>query len=1452
MKAATWKRRTSVLAAAIAVTLCAGATPVVGRSGELAAGAGALSDSGSAAASDVEQRFRYTVVLKDSPLAGYRGESVQLGRRSQSVGEVPRNARGGPDVNSAEAVTYVQLLERKQNEFLASAGAELRRTVPAQMQFQHALNAVVVELTPAEADRLRQRDDVVLVEQERFEAPNTDRSPSFIGADTIWSGAATGGVASKGEGVVIASIDSGIAWDSPSFAAVGPLDGYVHVNPLGDGNYLGTCKAGRADAGRCNSKLIGLYNYVTEVTSAADDEGHGSHTASTAAGNRRNASLLGGDYVISGMAPHANVIGYKVCRAGTADTCSNIDSLSAVNQAVTDGIVDVINYSISGGSSPWSDTVSMAFLGAVNAGIFVAASAGNNGPDASTVGHIEPWATTVAASTMDRRFGFAFSLTGPGVPPANTQNLMIAPAAAPLPTADLVDVPIIRSPNFDDGSNDGCAAYPAGTFVRGGVGAIAVLHLDGGASNCGSGVRKANALAAGAVGTLFVDQTYLNLGASGNAWAMVRSDWDHVYTHIQTDPAAATASIPATGRTFPDTPDLVADFSSRGPNTTLGRQLIVKPDLAAPGVNILAAYASKTSASASNPNLPQDANRVSTANGTSMAAPHVAGSGLLLKSLHPTWTATQIRSALMLTSRYENVRDHDLSPAGAFERGAGRIDLEAAAKTGLVMDESYANFVAANPATGGKVSSLNIPSLAEGECVATCSLTRNVQSARAHGSAPVTWTLAISGLPAGSATVSPTTITLNAAPAGASFTVKVDSFQLPTDAIAEGMLTLTPSDAAIPTAHMPIAVRRAPPAVTVSTAALSAMQNPGTTTSQSFTIKNTANPTLQWALFAADQPKHVLPLDIAPFSSGYRVGYYTGVTIGPGFYDAENFDLADETRFDRIAINGFTKPSNAITTTMVPEMTFSLYADDNGVPAGAPGFTSGALATAPLWTYKAPLDGPGVSYTKAGNFTLDLSVAGVPPLTLPAGRYWLVPFPRINSTGVQTAANPIWAWSYNNSAPQVGNRPVGIRSNDTAWETVGTANVNHLSATLAGRAPCRMPAWARYAPTPTSGALGYGGEAQVTVTFDSTGLAPGTYTGEACFTSSDPLKPEFSVGLNLVVSSGIALDQAVATPSAINSPGSTLLSVEVTPGSNPASTGIEVRADLGAIGGSASQPLFDDGTNGDATAGDGTYSYAAGIPAGVSGGSKSLPVTVTDDQQRTASATIAMEVAQQTALAATASASPASVAPGGTTHLSVSVVAGTNPPSSDLRVVADLTGIGGAASQVFADEGDGRFGYDASIAATATDGVELIPIQVSDAQGRSYALVVALSVAQPGSPSGSGLSVPGTALPGADVLLIVTAVPGSNPVSTELAVSADLGAIGGPAEQPFYDDGSHGDQTAGDGVFSYRATISASTPAGTTFQLPATLVDAQQRRGHAVIPLATGSDRLFADGFDGS
>jgi len=753
-------------------------------------------------------RVPYTILLHGDPVATYRGGFAGF----PAPARIAQGRKAGrPDVHSSAARAYVAHLEQRQATFVAELESALGRRVDVIARMQHALNGVIVELDEAEAERVALRGEVELVERERILQLDTDRGPAFIGAPSIWDGSASGGVMTQGEGIIVADLDSGINWQSPAFAATGPIDGYAHVNPNGAGNYLGLCgpTPPNADAGRCNDKLIGMYNFTTTAAtrSAEDLDGHGSHTASTIVGNHWQAPFGGGTFLVSGVAPHANVIAYKVCTTG----CSSSASSQAANQAVIDG-ADVLNFSISGGVSPWGDSVSIAFRNAVGAGVFVAASAGNDGPDAGSVNHVEPWVETVAASTKDNVIGFRFNLTGPGTPPPPTQGLPLRPAAPPLPTADIVNAPIVRSPTFADGSNDGCAAFAADTFTAEApadpdlvfvdgfdgaiaparIGAVAVLALDQNASNCASGARRTAALAAGAIGVIFVDRDFINLGASGTSWSMLRADWDAAWTQIQTDPAHATASLLLPASSFPQRGDVVADFSSRGPLAN-GGQYVIKPNITAPGVDILASYAAAFGG----------ANATAMENGTSMSSPHTTGSAALVRAVRPDWTPTEVRSALNMTAKLDGLIRADGSAVDVWDLGSGRVDLTKAALSGLVLDETAANFLAANPASSGVLATLNLAEFTSANCATTCVFTRAL-----HSTALVsqTYSISISGLPVGSAVPTTTAFTIAAGdtqPLG----MTVDGSGFPAG-WTYGALELVPDNPLLPTLHMPIAIHR--------------------------------------------------------------------------------------------------------------------------------------------------------------------------------------------------------------------------------------------------------------------------------------------------------------------------------------------------------------------------------------------------------------------------------------------------------------------------------------------------------------------------------------------------------------------------------------------------------------------------------------------------------------------
>jgi len=197
----------------------------------------------------------------------------------------------------------------------------------------------------------------------------------------------------QGEGMVIGVLDSGINIDNPSFQDVG-ADGYDHTNPLGSGTYLGVCDPANSSYDAtfpCNDKVIGAYTFSATATaddpqgkpSPRDEDGHGSHTASTAGGNVLRESTVNGVATgsISGVAPHANLIIYDVCGTATSAGCPGTAILAAINQAAADG-VDVVNMSLGSSSTdPWANPFAIALANALTVGMSNSISAGNEGPD---------------------------------------------------------------------------------------------------------------------------------------------------------------------------------------------------------------------------------------------------------------------------------------------------------------------------------------------------------------------------------------------------------------------------------------------------------------------------------------------------------------------------------------------------------------------------------------------------------------------------------------------------------------------------------------------------------------------------------------------------------------------------------------------------------------------------------------------------------------------------------------------------------------------------------------------------------------------------------------------------------------------------------------------------------------------------------------------------------------
>lgn len=1094
------------VAGATVLSMSAGNAPTTRAQ---AANGGAAGQAAGAAATMDEASNRYIVVYREEALASYEGDVAGLPAAPALATTRTMDRRAGHgggkgriDVKSAQARNYVKYLQQQQIAHEGSIGRALGRFPKVERRMQHALNASVLELTASEAARVRKLADVVLVEEYREYQLNTDEGPRLIGAEPLWNGTNPGSTGPlKGEGVVFGIIDTGINFGSPSFAAVGPVDGYQAVNPLGAGAYLGTCAPGGVDEGRCNDKLIGGYDFVCgtpantcgasgirEEPGFGDTNSHGSHTASTAAGNVRDVVYRGAPVRIAGVAPHANVIAYDVCYTNTSTgqgSCPNVSSVAAVDQAVADGVVDVINFSIGGGAQPWSDAVSMAFLNAVDAGIYVATSAGNSGPGPNTMGHHEPWTGSTAAASHTRGgFAHLMQVTGPGSVPANLTAIILNEGSggvaysAALPAS----TPLVVSPGIN-AVDDGCAAYPAGTFQN----AIAVVRR----GTCSFSIKTNNATAAGAIAVVIANNQAGAIlpsvpGTTVPVFGSLKSDGDAIAAYAAAN-TGATAQIGYPASSLPTTPDVLAAFSSRGPAANFD---LIKPDVTAPGVNILAVVSGTSITGAEN--------AVDLMSGTSMASPHHAGAAGLIRQGQPTWTVPEIKSALAMTAKQEVYKEDSITLADPFARGSGRIQVDQAVRAGLVLNETKANYLAANPATGGNVSSLNQPSMANGRCVDSCTFTRTFRNTLSFRQA---WVAKLQGGLKG--TVSPALFTINP---GESKVVKVTIYSstLPNDGRWNfGALTLLPQSTGNPnqpTLSLPIGV--SVPAPVISVANVAPTLTVGTNGTVAMSVANLGGSKLNYTVDNTGVGTSVpYNTNRGNVSSGFRgVSYTDPAAVGAGAqYAADDVVLTEPTRITSLFTEGFVVSGQALTA-VANNLSWNIYRDVGGNPEGHPSQSPNVA----VWTYTAMPTATGVD-TTGGNIRLNLVAAGQ-NVNLPAGRYWVV-------VSIRAAYANRWAW-YGAPSGDGTFRTITVSTSGTgAWTSMNA--FPGLSMQVRGEVACGAP-WLG-AATPSMGTMAGGTSGNVQFQLNAAGLPAGTHAAYACFGSNDPVTPKAAGRINLTV-----------------------------------------------------------------------------------------------------------------------------------------------------------------------------------------------------------------------------------------------------------------------------------------------------------------------------------------------
>ncbi|SOC52263.1 S8 family serine peptidase [Ornithinimicrobium cerasi] len=798
----------------------------------------------------------WLVTLESDPLATYDGDV-----RGLAATAVGATGEAQLDVTSEASEAYLDHLEGEHERVLAEMAEELGHDIEVTQTYHHAVNGMAVRATAEEAAALSVLPAVAHVEPEQVWELETDVSNELLGTPAIWGGATGTELATRGEGVVTGMIDSGVNPEHPSFAATDG-DGWTHTNPLGEGVYLGVCASGAPrPEDICNDKLIGAYDFTG--TGAVDTNGHGSHVGSTMAGNAHDAVFTVGSTEftrgVSGVAPRANVVSFKVCSPG----CPSSYTVAAVDRAIADG-VDVLNYSISGPDDPWDNTVDLAFLAAYDAGIYIAASAGNTGPGVGTVTKTAPWNATVAATNSPRLIAQALSVTGPAPVPAELEQLAAVPGSGPGVTA-----PIAAPLKESSGNVRGCTAFPAGTFA----GSFALIER----GDCDFAVKVRNAAAAGALGVVVTNQVPgppVVMGAleATTIPAVMTSDVDgaplrdfvraNPDAEVLLDSAAVLTETPAWA-------GMVSDFSGRGPSDFD----LLNPTFAAPGRNILAA----TAASDGEPV------QYEFMQGTSMSSPHGAGSGALLRGLHPDWTPAMIRSALASTADPEGMLKHDgVTPADAFDVGSGFLDLEAAGRVGLVLDETTTNFLAADPATGGEPRTLNLPAVADNACPDTCTFERTVTNVAEVATA---YTVSTDGAPGLAVGVEPAAFTIE--PGGTQvLTVTVDVSADTRGEWLMGSIALSTEGthlggAAVADVRYPVAVLPANPTMELAPTSIALTLGVDEQESRPVTVRNTGTATLSWAV-SEDGEDCALPAwaSADPTSGTVPVGESGQVVVG--------------------------------------------------------------------------------------------------------------------------------------------------------------------------------------------------------------------------------------------------------------------------------------------------------------------------------------------------------------------------------------------------------------------------------------------------------------------------------------------------------------------------------------------------------------------------------------------
>lgn len=612
---------------------------------------------------------------------------------------------GKLDANVPAAQAYINQLQAEQAAFVSTmqaavAGATVANFVnesglSEQATYQVVFNGLSVDVgTHDRAQALVQLAKLPGVKNVYLDQPYYTQlytSTTLINAPALWN--QVGGQTGGGAGIKVASIDGGVHHAAPM------MDGTGYNYPPGYGpNGLGL-------TANNNGKIIASRAYFRPWDPPAPGDenpwpgvagtSHGMHTSSTAAGDIVTATYNGLNLgTISGVAPKAYVMSYRVFYESlNADgSFYTTEGLAALEDMVRDG-ADVVNNSWGGGpgsSGGINDPLDQALINAVNAGIFVSMSNGNAGPGSGTSDHPSTDYINVAATTSGGALASGvLNVIAPTPTDPDLQQIPYGTAdfGPALPLAQTTTYDVAWAGAVDAGNTRGCDPFPANAFTG-----VAALISRG---DCNFSDKVFHAQQAGATFAVIYDNSSNTVqgmscashcGPGEITISAIRIPMDAgnaVVSWVQTHGAATELEVNTIAFQQGNTPDQIIGFSSRGP----GVGGVLKPDIAAPGVNIIAqGYTEGAAGEARHLGYGQ-------ASGTSMASPHVAGAAALLKQIHPNWSPAWIKSALMSTAKYMDIYlDDGTTPAQPLDMGAGRLDLTRAANPGVILDPPSLSF----------------------------------------------------------------------------------------------------------------------------------------------------------------------------------------------------------------------------------------------------------------------------------------------------------------------------------------------------------------------------------------------------------------------------------------------------------------------------------------------------------------------------------------------------------------------------------------------------------------------------------------------------------------------------------------------------------------------------------------------------------------------------------------